>query len=297
MTWSRSRRVREQRGHVRDRQQVFDGVVPEHVRQRRVHCFEAAFHSGAVHALDDILEQAAVLRFAVAQCFLGPFALDGDRGERCQPSHQFEVPAEGAARLPEIQRHRAEHATVRSADRRRPAGPQPGFDGGRAQVLPERVTRDFRDDDLAVQEDRGGARAVARADLETPLGAQVVLRQAHAGNVVQRVGLGFVDRYRAQRIRGDLLGRLRDGLERGGQVGVARNSFEHAPVARRQQFAALALGDVDDAAANETSARGGQAHQADFAGNVVPECVAVQPFEAGRVAGERAIDVAAGHAE
>ena len=212
-------------------------------------------------------------------------------------AHQFEVPAEGAARLPEIQRDRAEHAAIRCTDRRRPASPQPGFDRRRAQVLPERVARDFRDDYLAVQEDRGGARTVARTDLEAPLRVQVVLRQAHAGHVVQRVGLGFVDRYRAERVRGDLLGRFRDGFERGGQVGIARDSFEDAPIARRQQFAALAFGDVDDAAANETPARGRQADEADFAGNVVPECVAVQPFETRRVAGERTIDVATGDAE
>lgn len=164
-------------------------------------------------------------------------------------------------------------------------------------MLPERVAGDFRDDYLAVQEDRGGARSVARADLEASLRAQVVLRQAHSGHVVQRVALGFVDRYRAERIRSDLLGRLGDGLKRGGQVGIARDSLEHAPVTRSQQFAALALGDVDDAAANETPARGGQADQADLAGNVAPECVAVQPFEAWRVAGERTIEVAAGNAE
>ncbi len=71
-------RVREQRSHVRDRQQVVDSVVSEHVRERRVDGLEASFYGRAVHAFDDVLEQAAVLRFAVAERFLGPFSLDGD---------------------------------------------------------------------------------------------------------------------------------------------------------------------------------------------------------------------------
>ncbi len=283
--------------HVGDRQQVVDGVVPEHVRQRRVHCLEAALHGRAVHAFDDVLEQAAVLRFAVAQRFLGSLALDGDGRERRQAAHQFEVAAERAARLLEIQRDRAEHVAVRCPHRRGPAGAQSGFDGRRAQVLPERVASDLGDDHLAVQEDRGGARAVARADLDAPLGIEVVLRQAHARHVLQRVGFRVVDRHRAERIRRYFLGRLREGLERRGQVHVARDALEHAPVTRGQQFAALALGDVGDAAADQAPARGGQADQADLAGDVVPECVAVQPLEPGCVAGERTIEVPACDAE
>ena len=87
-------------------------------------------------------------------------------GERRQARHQLEVAPQRAARLPEIERDRAEHAAVGRADRRRPAGAQTRGERGLAQVLPERVARDLGDDDLALQEDRGGAGTVARADLD-----------------------------------------------------------------------------------------------------------------------------------
>ena len=61
--------------------------------------------------------------------------------------------------------------------------------------------------------------------------------------------------------------------------------------------AALALGDVGDAGADQPAARARQAHEAHFAGHVLAERVAMHPLEHGCAARERAIDVAARRAE
>ncbi len=69
--------------------------------------------------------------------------------------------------------------------------------------------------------------------------------------------------------------------------------LEHARVRRSpSSFHALALGDVGDAAANQLARGARQAHQAHFAGDVVPERVAMQPLENRRLAGQRAIEMA-----
>jgi hypothetical protein len=285
------------RGGVGQRQQLIDRFVAQHLRERRVDGLEASLDRGAVHAFDHVVEQAAVLRLAVTQGLFRALAFDRDGGERGQPAHQLEVAPQRAARLAEVQCDGAEHAAVGSAHRRRPAGAQAGFHGRRPQVLPQRVAGDLGHDDLTVQEDRGGARTVARADRDAALGSQVARRQPHAGHVLQLVGFGVVDGHGADRIRRDFFGRLGQGLERRVQVGIAGDALEHATIARRQHLGALALGDVGDAAADQPPAGGGQPHQADFAGYVVPERVAVRPLEARGFAGQRAVHVAAHHAE
>ena len=175
---------------------------------------------------------------------------------------------------------------------------RPAARAGCAQVLPQRVARDLGDDDLALQVDRRGAGAVARPDFE--LGAS--RERSSAGrrgpaHVLQHVGFRVVDRDRAQRVGRDALGRLGDRFERCGQVDVAGDALEHAPLAGGQQLAALALGDVGDAAADQAAAGGGQPDQAHFAGNVVAERIAMHPFEDRRFAGQRAVEVPAHDAE
>ena len=95
----------------------------------------------------------------------------------------------------------------------------------------------------------------------------------------------------------DALGGLGDRLERRRQVDVAGDPLEDAPLAGREQLAALALRDVGDAAADQAPARRRQPNEPHLAGYVVPMRVAVQPFEARRLTRERAIDVAPGDAE
>ena len=117
-----------------------------------------------------------------------------------------------------------------------------------------------------------------------------------AGDTSQHIRCGVVQADGAQRIGSDPLRGLGDRLQRFRKVRVAGYPLEHAPLAGGEELAALALGDVGDAAANQPSSRGRQANQPDLAGDVVTERVAMQPFEAGRLARECAVEVAAGDA-
>ena len=130
--------------------------------------------------------------------------------------------------------------------------------------------------DLALQVHGRGAGAVARTDLDAALGARSSSAAAAARPRAAARCLGVVERHGAQRVGRDPLGGLGDRLERVGQVHVAGDALEHASLADREELGALALGDVGDAAADQAPAGRGQAHQADFAGDVVTERVAVQ---------------------
>ena len=77
------------------------------------------------------------------------------------------------------------------------------------------------------------------------------------------------------------------------QLGRAGDPLEHAPLADGKQLAALALGDVRDAAADQPSARGRQPYEPHLAGHVVILRITVDPLEAGSIACERALDMSA----
>ncbi len=224
-------------------------------------------------------------------------AVDRDAGQCGEPRHQLEVALQRAARLAEMQRDRAEHATVGGTYRRGPARADAGGERWCAQVFPQRVARDLRDDDLSLQEDRRGTGAVARSDFHLLDGLPEVVRQALSGGVAQRIGGRIEQADGAERIRRDSLGRLRDGLQCLREPDVAGDSFEYPALADGEQLAALALGDVGDTAADQSTPGGGQAYQADLAGNVVTLRIPVHPLEAGRFPLEGAIEVAAGDAE
>ena len=183
------------------------------------------------------------------------------------------------------------------ADGRRPAGAETRGERGLAQILPERVARDLRDHHLPLQEDRGRAGSVARGDPDLADRLEELARQPLTGDVTQVACRLVIGRDGAERVGCDALGGLGDRLERRREVRVARHPLEDPPLADRQQFAALALGDVGDAAANQPAAGRRQPDHADFAGDVVAVRVAVQPLEARRLARECAIDVAARDAE
>ncbi len=76
------------------------------------------------------------------------------------------------------------------------------------------------------------------------------------------------------------------------EVDIPGDALKHAPLADREQLAALALGDVGDAAADQPAPGRRQPDQPDLARDVVAVRVAVQPLEAGRLARQRPVDVA-----
>jgi hypothetical protein len=111
-------------------------------------------------------------------------------------------------------RHGANHPPVGHADGRRPAGPETRGERGLAQVLPERVARDFRNHHLPLQVDRGTAGSVAGGDRDLGDCVQELARQALARDVTQD-GCGLViGRDSAERVGCDPLGGLGDRLER-----------------------------------------------------------------------------------
>ena len=164
-------------------------------------------------------------------------------------------------------------------------------------MFPQRVTRDLCDDDLALQEDSRGTGTIARPDLDPVERLDERVRQAPARRMAQRIRFGEVEGHRTERVRGHAFRGLGDGLEGVREVHVAGDALEDAPLAGREGLRALALGDVGDAAADQAATRRGQADEADLAGDVVIERVAMQPLEARRLAGQRPLDVLVRHAE
>ncbi len=108
-------------------------------------------------------------------------------------------------------------------------------------------------------------------------------------------GLAILEQHahRTDRSRGRRLDEPGDGGKHLGERGVARHLLEHLVLGGGHALAALAFGDVGDAAAHQVAIAARQVHQAHFADDLAARGITVRPLEHGCVALERLLNIGA----
>ena len=273
------------------------GIEPEHLHEGGIHGEQAPVARGLVHPFHDALEQAAELRLAAAQRILGGAPLDGDPGDLGHARDQFLIARRGQPGLAPVDGDGADHPFVRGDDGRGPGGAQPRLEGRFAPVFPARIGADVGHHHGLGKVCRRGAGAEPGADRNAVHGRDEGARQARSGTDGEHEPVGLEQAHGAEAVQHHPLEHLGDRVEHRRQRRIRGDLLEDPPFARGDGLGALALGDVDDARADQAPVRARQAHEAHLAGQSLALGIAVQPFEHRRLPGERGVDVAARHAE
>ena len=133
-----------------------------------------------------------------------------------------------------------------------------------------------------------GARSMATTKLRGRLGATP--KAQHLPLLIEQID-------RAKGARHDPLDHLANGFEHGGERRIRGDLLEYPALSRRNGLAALALGDIGDAGANQSAIGARKADEAHLAGHVVAVRVAMHPFEHRRTARQRTVDISSRHTE
>ena len=149
-------------------------------------------------------------------------------------------------RLSVVKGERAEDALVAPEDRRRPAGPKPGFAREVAVVVPERVGLDVLDDDSAPAKRRGPARSRLGSDGSADDPADVALGQA-GRRARSRDPPGRVEEQdRRERGRRVIFDRDREGVQRRAERRALGDHLEEALLVGLHAPRLRLFGDVFD---------------------------------------------------
>src|SRR5690606_6265779 len=126
-------------------------VDAEHAFQRRIRRDQIAVDRRLENAVDDVVEEAAIARLALAKRGLVLLAADRDAGELREPRDHVELVRLRAARRAEEHAERAVDAVAGGHDRRRAARRDAGGRERRPHGRGPRIGLDVADDDRTAE--------------------------------------------------------------------------------------------------------------------------------------------------
>ncbi len=177
--------------------------------------------------VDDVVEERAKTRFAVAQRFFVLLATNRNAGKLRKPRDEIELLGLGAARRIEIDVERAVDPITRRHDRRRATRIDTVLEQHAAELAPEGIGSHIARDDLPPE--RGGGATGPGFDTDRQILERLGygLGQPAGCCEPQGLALDIEQEHRRTHVGMQLLDQPNDGLQRSLQRRIGRDELEH----------------------------------------------------------------------